>query len=78
MIQLYEAEVEKPIGAINEAQLQRLVDSLEEESSADQDYYITSATIDLIEEDGADAELVRMLRDALSGREGMDIRWARN
>jgi len=78
MIQLFEAEQGKLIGAIDEAQLQSLVDSLEEESSADQDYYITSATIDLIEEDGADAELVRMLRDALAGREGMDIRWERH
>jgi hypothetical protein len=77
MIQLYEAEAANPIGEISEAQLQRLLDSLEEESSHDQDYYITSETIDLLEEDGADADLVRILRDALSGREGMDIRWAR-
>jgi hypothetical protein len=76
MIQLYDAEAGDPIGAISEAQLERLVDSLEEESSADQDYYITSDTIDLLEEDGADAELVTILRDALSGREGMDIRWS--
>jgi hypothetical protein len=77
MIRLYDAEGGKQIGAISDAQLQRLVDSLEEESRTDQDYYLTSDTIDLLEEDGADAELVRTLREALKGREGMDIRWAR-
>jgi hypothetical protein len=77
MIQLYDAEEGGPIGAISEAQLQQLVDSLEEESSTDQDYYITSATIDMLEDDAADAELLRILREALGAREGMDIRWAR-
>lgn len=76
MIQLYDVEGGSPIGAISDAQLQRLVDSLEEESSTDQDYYLTSATIDMLDEDGADPELVRILRQALGGREGMDIRWA--
>jgi processive 1,2-diacylglycerol beta-glucosyltransferase len=76
MIRLYDAEGGSPIGAISDAQLQRLVDSLEEESSTDQEYYLTSATIDLLEEDGADPELLRILREALRGREGMDIRWA--
>jgi hypothetical protein len=77
MIQLYDVEQGSLLGAISEAQLQRLVDSLEEESSTDQDYYLTSATIDMLEEDGADSELVRLLRAALAGREGMDVRWAR-
>jgi processive 1,2-diacylglycerol beta-glucosyltransferase len=75
MIQLYDAERGGSIGAISDDQLQRLVDSLEEESPTDQDYYLTSATIDLLEDDGADPELVRILRDALGEREGMDIRW---
>jgi hypothetical protein len=77
MIQLYDAEETSPIGTISEAQLQQLVESLEEESSTDQDYYITSATIDMLEDDAADPELLRILREALGEREGMDIRWAR-
>jgi processive 1,2-diacylglycerol beta-glucosyltransferase len=77
MIELYDAEAETLIGEISEEQLKQLVDSLEEESATDQDYYITSDTVDLLEDDGADPELLRMLRDALKGREGMDIRWAR-
>lgn len=77
MIQLYDAELGARIAAISEEQLKSLVDSLEEESATDQDYYLTPATIDMLEADGADPELLRVLRGALAGREGMDIRWAR-
>ena len=77
MVQLYDAERGTRLGAINEQQLQFLIGSLEEESTTDQDYYLTSDTIDMLEEDGADAELVGLLRQALAGREGMDVRWER-
>ena len=77
MIQLYDAEGGSRLGAISEAQLELLVDSLEEESAADQDYYLTAATIDMLEADGADPQLLSLLRAALAGREGMDIRWDR-
>ena len=76
MIQLYDAERGSRLGAISEEQLQQLVDSLEEESTTDQDYYLTAATIDMLEANGADPQLVGLLREALAGREGMDIRWA--
>jgi hypothetical protein len=76
MIQLYDAEQGTRLGAISEDQLQQLVDSLEEESPTDQDYYVTAATIDMLETDGADPQLVTLLRDALGEREGMDVRWA--
>lgn len=77
MIGLYDAERGTRLGEISEEQLRRLTDSLEEESPTDQDYYLTAATIDMLEADGADAELVSLLRGALAGREGMDVRWAR-
>lgn len=77
MIQLYDAERGTRLGEISEAQLQRLVESLEEESATDQDYYLTAETIDMLAGDGADAGLVGLLRSALAGREGMDVRWTR-
>ena len=77
MIQLYDAERGTRLGTITEEELQTLVDSLEEESATDRDYYLTADTIDMLESDGADPSLVRLLRDALAGREGMDIRWER-
>ena len=77
MVQLYDAERGTRLGEITDAQLQSLMDSLEEESPSDQDYYLTAETIDMLEGDGADAGLVSLLRGALAGREGMDVRWAR-
>jgi len=77
MIRLFDKDMNAPIGAITEAQLQFLVDQLEEESPGDQDYWIDQATVDAFEEHGADAELVALLRKALGEREEMDIRWAR-
>jgi hypothetical protein len=77
MVQLYDAEQGTRLGAISERQLQFLIESLEEESTTDQDYYLTGATIDMLEEDGADAELVGLLRGALGEREGIDVRWER-
>ena len=77
MVQLYDAERGTRLGEFTDAQLQSLMDSLEEESPTDQDYYLTAETIDMLEGDGADAGLVSLLREALAGREGMDIRWAR-
>jgi hypothetical protein len=77
MVQLYDAERGTRLGEISEAQLQRLIDSLEEESATDQDYYLSAETIDMLEADGADARMVGLLREALAGRDGMDVRWAR-
>ena len=77
MVQLYDAERGTRLGEITDAQLQSLMDSLEEESPTDQDYYLTADTIDLLEGDGADPGLVSLLREALAGREGMVVRWAR-
>jgi hypothetical protein len=77
MVQLYDAERGTRLGEITDAQLQSLMDSLEEESPTDQDYYLTAETIDMLEGDGVEAGLVSLLRGALAGREGMDVRWAR-
>ena len=77
MVQLYDAERGTRLGEISEEQFQSLADSLEEESATDQDYYLTADTIDMLEGDGADAQLVSLLRQALAGRDGMDVRWAR-
>ena len=77
MVQLYDAERGTRLGEISDAQLQSLMEALEEESATDQDYYLTAETIDMLEDEGADAELVGLLREALAGRAGMDVRWAR-
>jgi len=77
MVQLYDAERGTPLGTITDEQLHFLINELEEESTTDQDYYLSGATIDMLEDNGAGAELVKLLRGALDGREGMEVRWTR-
>jgi len=77
VILLIDNESGKPIGTISEAQLQALIDQLEEEASGDQDYYIDDATLGWFEDEGVDPSLTALLRKALGSREGMEIRWAK-
>jgi hypothetical protein len=75
MVQLYDETSDERIDEISEEQLQFLIDQLEEESSRDTNYYISAPTIDMLEEDGADANFVKLLRDALGKRDGFEMRW---
>jgi hypothetical protein len=75
MIDLYNAATNQLIGSITPADLQVLVDALEEESVDDRDYYITADTIDVIADGRATEHLVGLLRKALGSAEGVDIRW---
>jgi hypothetical protein len=77
MINIYDADTNASLGAITEAQLQFLIDQLEEESSTDQDYWISAEEVDVLETDGADPDLAAFLRKALGDRREMTIRWQR-
>ena len=77
MIQLHEKETGVFVGTITDAQLQFLIDQLEEESADDTDYYIDYATLDLFEQVGAEDDLLALLRQALGTREGIEIVWSR-
>jgi hypothetical protein len=77
MIDLYNSATNQRLGSITEAELQVLVDGLEEESTQDQDYYIDAATIDLLGDGRASDHLLGLLRGALGSSEGVEIRWQR-
>ncbi len=78
MIDLYNANTNALLGEITEQDLKVLVDALEEESSEDQDYYITPDTLEVIGDNGrASDHLLNLLRKALGAAEGVDIRWQR-
>lgn len=77
MITLTDKETKLIIGTISEEQLQFLIDQLEEESAEDQDYYINIPTLDLLDKNGMDQGLYKMLKDALGSREDMEIVWIR-
>ena len=75
MIKLYDKETGKLLGTIREEQLRFLINQLEEESSDDTDYYINRATVEVLDQEGGDPALVRLLREGLGEREDMEIRW---
>lgn len=75
MINVYDAGNNKKLGTISEEQLAFLYQEMEEESTTDRDYYVNAMTVDMMEADGADKELIAFLRKALGEREDMDIRW---
>jgi processive 1,2-diacylglycerol beta-glucosyltransferase len=75
MIEIRDKESGELLGKITREQLQFLIDHLEEESDTDQDYYLNQLTIDLLEEQGADSQLINLLRKALGEREDMEIFW---
>jgi len=78
MIDLYNADTNALLGDITEQDLKVLIDALEEESSEDQDYYITTDTLDVIGENGrATDHLLNLLRKALGTSDGVEVRWAR-
>ena len=77
MINLNEKGTNKPLGQITEAQLQYLIDHLEEEGTEDQDYAVTPLLLEYFEGLGADPTLISLLKDALGGREEIEIVWSK-
>lgn len=77
MVELYNKASGAHLATITEAQLQFLVDQLEEESLDDRDYYLNTATLEMFAKQGADPELLALLRRALGDREELDIVWSR-
>ena len=75
MITLRNKENNQSIGKIREDQLQFLIDQLEEENSKDQDYYVNRDTLELLKENGADSQLIKMLTEALGNNDDLDVIW---
>ncbi len=75
MIQVYDKNTGVMLGTITPEQLKFLVAQLEEESTTDQDYYINTATIEMLQTVGADPDMLQLLQDALGDRKGMEILW---
>lgn len=75
MPRLFRIDTEANIGVISPAQLQFLVEQLEEEHDEDQDYYLDRDTLELLSDNGIDAELLAMLEKAMGDDDSMDIAW---
>ena len=63
------------LGVISEADVKVLIDQLEEEDMADDDYFIDGATVSILESAGASSTLVELLLGAIGDSEGIDVRW---
>ncbi len=77
MIKLYNTASDELLGEITEAELAFLMDHFEEESLEDQDYYINTVTLDMLEAQGADAALLTILRNGLNENGELEFRWSR-
>jgi processive 1,2-diacylglycerol beta-glucosyltransferase len=75
VIQVYDKNTRVMLGTITQEQLKFLVAQLEEESTTDQDYYIDTATIEMLQTAGADPDLLQLLQDGLGDRTGIEILW---
>jgi len=63
------------LGTIEDADLQLLIDQLEEEHEKDTDYYICPDTIEILAEGGASPSLLKILKDAVGHTEGVEVSW---
>jgi processive 1,2-diacylglycerol beta-glucosyltransferase len=77
MVKVYDNRKAALIGEITEAQLDFLMNNMEEESLEDQDYAITAMTLAYFEELGIDPGLLSMLQQALGSQDELVIRWER-
>ena len=77
MVSLLDKETGRVVGTISDEQLEYLQSQLEEDSPDDQDYWFDVASLDVLEEAGADEALMGVLRTALGEREEMELRWER-
>lgn len=76
MVMLFDAHSDVRIGEVTEEQFAVMHTWLEEEAAEDDDYYINEATIQLLQEKGADAALIAVLQRAIAATGEADIRWA--
>lgn len=77
-VDLIDTESGRSVGRITETQLDWLTAQLEKESPDDRDFYVDRATLDMLQEAGADPDLVLLLRTALGGRDGLELGWSRD
>lgn len=75
MITLKNKDTQQVIGTLTPAQLQFLVDRLEEESSTDHDYWLNRAELEILAEEGAETELIALLEQAMGDGDELEVEW---
>ena len=76
MIEIFDRASGQSLGTLTTTQIQYLMDQMEEESSEDQDYTVTTMLLDYLSEELAEQQaVIALLRQALGAREEMQIEW---
>ncbi len=75
-IHLYNKDTGARIAELTDEQFDELSQYLEEEGPEDHDYWMNGEVVDYMEEEGADPELVKLLRTAVgTSEDGIEIQW---
>lgn len=75
MAALYLKPDSKLLYELSDNDLLSLQNTMEEESSKDQDYFIDLSTVDMIMNAGATEGLVNALTKAIGDSDGIDVEW---
>jgi processive 1,2-diacylglycerol beta-glucosyltransferase len=76
-VPIYDNDTGVYLGAITPAELQFLVEQLEEESADDTTYYLDEPTLDLLAMEGAEPPFLEALRGMFAGRKHVEIRYVK-
>ena len=75
-IRLVNKDTGAAIGSITNEQFAELGEFLEEEGPGDQDFWINPEVIQFMEDEGADAALVKLLKGVCTSEDGIEIEWS--
>jgi hypothetical protein len=78
MVRVYEAGTNQLCGTLSERQYEILTEGLEEEDLEDADCTISADTIELLEDQGVEPDLLEILRAALGDKPEVTIRCERS
>jgi hypothetical protein len=75
LVRLFDNDNESEIGVIGESQLDFLQEQLIEESIDAYTFDLSQSALDGLEMNGAEADLIAMLRKAIGSRTSMELRY---
>jgi hypothetical protein len=78
MVRLYESETNRLCGTLSDRQYEVLAEALEEEDLEEAECVISTDTIDLLEDQGVEPDLLDLLRAALGDKPEVVIRCERS
>jgi hypothetical protein len=78
MVRVYETATNQLCGTLSDRQYEALTEGLEEEDLEDSECTISADTIELLEDQGVEPDLLDLLRSALGDRTEVTIRCERS